>query len=87
MLTKTGVQVTFDPFVSTPSYCPTVYTIVVAADDSPLTAAHLEWITPNLDPATRTIDFYHSDASTHEGVYTFKVVGTSLGSDHAEFTF
>ena len=57
VLTKTGIQVTFDPFVSNPVYCPTVYSMVVAADDSALTAAHLEWITPNLDPAIRTVNF------------------------------
>ena len=87
VLSKTSILKTFDLFVSTPSYCPTIYTIVNAADDSPLTAAQLEWVTPDLDPATRTIDFYHENVLTHEGIFTFKVVGTSLGSDHAEFTF
>lgn len=87
VLTKTSIQKTFDPYVSVPSYCPTIYTIVNAGDDSALTAAQLEWVTPNLDPATRTIDFYHDNALTHEGTYTFKVVGTSLGTDHAEFIF
>ena len=87
VLTKTNIQKTFDPFLSVPSYCPTIYTIVNAGDDSALTVAQLEWVTPNLDPATRTIDFFHDNALTHEGTYTFKVVGTSLGTDHAEFIF
>ena len=87
VLSKPSILKTFDPFVSNPSYCPTIYTIVNAGDDSALTAAELEWVTPDLDSLTRTVDFYHDNALTHEGVYTFKIIGTSMGSDHAEFTF
>jgi hypothetical protein len=87
VLTKSSILKTFDPFVTDPSYCPTIYTIVNAGDDSALTTEQLEWVTPDLDPATRTIDFYHADALEHEGVYTFKIIGTSMGSDHAEFIF